>query len=158
MVVRTARAPSKRHWQASGTHKRTVPPRRKLEEAAVLTHRIKKFASDPRVIERIQVLLHNSRSGFRAPRVAMNTVEDVYSAYPGARTRATFDQIRQFKRTIKRHGYEVRFVDELEDGLNGVTRIDEKVVYLTRDANQATLIDEYAHVWNQTQGRGRYLD
>ena len=88
----------------------------------------------------------------------MNTVEDVYSAYPGARTRATFDQIRQFKRTIKRHGYEVRFVDELEDGLNGVTRIDEKVVYLTRDANQATLIDEYAHVWNQTQGRGRYLD
>jgi len=93
-----------------------------------------------------------------APKGILNSVDDIYRAYPGSRLQATTEQLRQFKHTLKRHGYEVRLVDKLEGGIRGTTNINEKIVYLTRDANQSTLIDEYVHVWNQTQGRGNHLE
>ncbi|MBL8820592.1 MAG: hypothetical protein JNL58_31510 [Planctomyces sp.] len=84
------------------------------------------------------------------------------ATYPGARSLVDSEKLSQFKRTIKNLGYEYAenntLLGEAGEIIGGKVDVKNKIVTINRKvASQATLIDEYAHIWNDVTGHGRFL-
>ncbi|MFT5528066.1 MAG: hypothetical protein ACI9HK_006054, partial [Pirellulaceae bacterium] len=111
----------------------------------------------------------------RASKAAARRATDIVSGLdalpnvgaPGNATdKITRQQFQSFKESVEALGFKVKLNGNLRRPksagggiLQGTTDPSRKLVRInSRHATQQALIDEYAHVFNQVRGRGRFLD
>jgi large repetitive protein len=81
--------------------------------------------------------------------------KSVFTLIPGDGMLANRKQLRDFFNEVDRLGYTVK-IDEMARGASVSQR--SKILTLNSERpDLSTMVDEYAHMWNKTYGRGRYL-
>jgi hypothetical protein len=66
---------------------------------------------------------------------------------------ATSADIQEFKRLVTALGYEIKFGQ-----VRAVTKPSHRQVHITSSCTVGILSDEFLHVWNNAQHRGKYFE